>query len=461
MKHLSALDALFFHLETPDTPMHVGSVMILEKPRAGRRDAYQRIREHIAGRLQLAPVFTRKLAPMPLDVVTPAWIRESEVDLDYHVRHLTLRKPGSRAQLEAAVEKLHEGPLDRSRPLWQFTVIDGLAGGEVAIYAKIHHGALDGQGGVAVAQALLDVTRRPRRVDAAAAKTRTPPSALRLLRSAFSHTISQYGRIVSSLPATLQAAARGVAVFAKPGSAANLLGPATPLNAPIGAKRSFVTVRIPLDEAKAIARYFGVKLNDVVLATCAGALRGQFARVPGALEKPMIGAVPASLREAGETRANAVTMMRVGLATDLARPLERLNAIAAASTRAKAITSGMKDAIPTDLPSLGLPWLMAAVMPLYRKAASADLVPVLANVIISNVPGPPVPLYFAGARLNAYFPVSIVTHGFGLNITILSYDGSLDYGLLAARDAMPGLRTFARRLRHAHEELLALVRRGP
>jgi len=192
---------------------------------------------------------------------------------------------------------------------------------------------------------------------------------------------------------------------------------------------------------------------------CAGALRSQFAGDKAALAKAMIGAVPASLRAPGDTtQANYVTMMRVALATNIGNPVKRLNTIAAASTRAKMITGSMKNAIPTDLPSLGVPWLMAAATPLYRKAAEAKRIPAIANVIISNVPGPPVPLYMAGAEMKAYFPVSIVTHGLALNITILSYHGSLDYGLVAATPAFADVRGFARRLKAAHAELLALAR---
>src|SRR6202521_3375944 len=180
MKHLSALDAIFLHLETPETPMHVGSLMVLEKPK-GKRDAYAAIRDHVAKRLHLAPVFSRKLAFMPMDLANPVWLHEPNIDLDYHLRRLTLPAPGGEAQLEAAVAKLHEGALDRDRPLWQFTVIDGLKNGEVGFYAKIHHSALDGQGGIAVAQALLDAQPKARPVQRPGEESgaRIAPSAAR------------------------------------------------------------------------------------------------------------------------------------------------------------------------------------------------------------------------------------------------------------------------------------------
>jgi WS/DGAT/MGAT family acyltransferase len=461
MRHLSALDALFLQLETPETPMHVGSLMLIDKP-PGKKGAYAAIRDHVAGRMNIAPLFTRRLAFIPLGLASPLWVDADPVDLDYHIRHLRLPKPGNELQLEEAVAKLHEGMLDRDRPLWVFTVIDGLKSGQVGIYAKIHHAALDGQGGIAMAQALLDTQPRPRRAASAAAHAaRTPPTIAKMIGAALRHTVAQYGQLVQGLPGVVKAVAAGGAVALSSAELRKLgltLGPRTPLNMAIGARRVFVGTRIPLAQAKAIARHFDAKLNDAVLATCAGALRRHYKGNAAALAKPMVGAVPVSLRAPGDTsRANDVSMMLVTLATNIADPAKRMAAIVAASVRAKRLTGSVKGAIPLDLPSLGIPWLMAAVTPLYRKAVSASRVPVLANLAISNVPGPQVPLYMAGGRLRAYYPVSIVTHGLGLNVTILSYDGSLHYGLVSAKDALPGLRAFARHLQDAHRELMKIA----
>ena len=465
MRLLSALDALFLQLETPDTPMHVGSLMLLAKPAGrGRRDPYSAIRAHLASRMHLAPVFWHKLAPMPAGLASPAWLR-AEPDLDYHVRRMKLAAPGTHAQLEDAVARLHESQLDRSRPLWQITVIEGLASGEIGYYSKVHHAALDGQGGIAVAQAILDTQATPRAVQAPEREAnRLPPSTARLLGSALRHTVARYGAMVKSVPDLAKAVARGGAValtsseLRKRGIA---LGPRTRLNAPIGYGRRFATLRIPLDEAKAVARHYEGKLNDAVLAICAGALRRQFRGDREALSKAMIGAVPVSLRAPGDTSAaNQVSMMLVALATQLADTGKRMKAIIAASARAKMLAGSVKGAIPTDLPSLGIPWLMAAVTPLYRKAVASERAPVLANLAISNVPGPQVPLFLAGMELTAYYPVSIVTHGLGLNVTIVSYDGSLDFGIVSAKSALPDARRFARNLGAAHQELVKTMK-GP
>lgn len=485
MKHLSALDALFLHLETPETPMHVGSLMLLDVPSRSRKAAFANIRKHIASRLHLAPLFTRRLEFMPFDLANPIWLEADDIDLDYHIQHVTLPKPGTRTQLETKVAKLHEVQLDRARPLWQFAVIDGLQSGQTAIYGKLHHAGMDGQGGVALAQAVLDVEAKPRKVVPRAGKADKPldTSTARMISAALSNTVAQYSRIVRAVPEAVRAASAAAAAMAmsrslsadmglkasaKPGIdpkklAAGAkkqglpLGPRTPLNVAISARRIFATVSIPLEEAKAVARRFELKLNDVVLATVSGALRLAYAKERALLAKNMIGAVPASLRAAGDTtQNNQVTMMLVDLASRESDALKRLFAIHRSSNKAKMLTGGMKSIIPTDLPSLGLPWLMGALSSLYNTSLVANRIPVIANVVISNVPGPPMPLYLAGYRIAEYFPVSIVTHGLGLNITILSYNGSLEYGLVADPACTGPLSKWTTHIKAAHAELLAL-----
>lgn len=502
MHHLSALDALFLQLETSEVPAHVGSVSLLKKPKGHRGSFYPNIREHIESRLHLAPLFSRRLAFMPLDLANPIWLSGSDIDLDEHITHVVLPKPGNQIQLEAAVAKLHEGMMDRDRPLWQFTVIEGLQGGDVAFYSKIHHAALDGQGGVALAQAILDISPLPREVAAAGekAKPRLPPTTARMLSAAFRNTVAQYSRIAKAVPNALRLAAAagksGAALLSssqakkagapteqgtgfghltdiKPGASLQsvaksllkkipggiALGPRTSLNVAIDGERAFAGVALPLAETKVIANHFETKLNDIVLAVCAGALRGYFAGNKSALAKSMIGGVPMSLRVPGDaSQGNQVTMLLVDMATNIADARKRVNAIIKSSTKAKSLSGGMKNFIPTDLPSLGIPWLMSVITPLYRTAVATNRIPVVANVIVSNVPGPQMPLYLAGAELKTYYPVSIVTHGLALNITIQSYAGTLYYGLIACANTVPDLDRFARHMRKAHDELLTISR---
>ncbi|MEO8102254.1 MAG: wax ester/triacylglycerol synthase domain-containing protein [Betaproteobacteria bacterium] len=502
MHHLSALDALFLQLETAEVPAHVGSVSLLKKPPGHRGSFYPHIRKHIESRLHLAPLFSRRLAFMPLDLASPIWLGGSAVNLDDHITRVVLPKPGTPEQLDDAVAKLHEGMMDRDRPLWQFTVIEGLQDGNVAFYSRIHHAALDGQGGVALAHAILDTSARPRAVEppggnAKHAKPRLPPTTAKMLGAAFRHTVAQYTRIVKAVPDALRmAGAAGAELLSssqakhagapseqgtgfghladfKPGESLQKvartllkkipggisLGPRTSLNVAISGERAFAGVALPLAETKAIASHFDTKLNDIELAVCAGALRRYFAGDKAALSKAMIGGVPASLRMPGDnSQSNQVTMMLISMATNIADPRKRLAAIVKASTKAKGLTGSMKKMIPVDLPSLGIPWLMSVITPLYRTAVASNRIPVVANLVVSNVPGPQMPLYLAGAELITYYPVSIVTHGLALNITIQSYAGTLYYGLIACKEAVPDLREFADHLRAAHQELVALAR---
>ncbi len=498
MHHLSALDALFLHLETEDMPMHVGSLSLLEKPKDCRGSFYPRIRQHIESRMHLAPLFSRRLAFMPFDLANPIWLDNTEVDLDEHIVSLTLPKPGTQAQLEAMVAKLHEGVFDRDKPLWKFYIIEGLKSGQVAFYSRIHHAALDGQGGVALAQAILDTDPTPRQVEAPGekAKARLAPTTAKMLGAAFRNTVAQYGKIIKAVPEVAKMAGMaGASVLSssqakkagapseqgtgipeladfKPGDSPEkaaksllkkipggiTLGPRTPLSVAISGKRAFVGLQLSLAETKAMAKHFDAKLNDIVLAVCAGALRRYFAGNKSALAKSMVGAVPASLRVPGDTsQSNQVTMMLINIGTHIADPRKRLAAIVAASTRAKMLTGSMKSIIPTDMPSLGIPWLMSVITPLYKTAVSTNRIPVVANVVVSNVPGPQVPLYVAGGVMKSYYPVSIVTHGLALNITIQSYAGSLDYGFIACKQAVPDLPKFSGYMADAHRELIGLM----
>jgi diacylglycerol O-acyltransferase / wax synthase len=235
-------------------------------------------------------------------------------------------------------------------------------------------------------------------------------------------------------------------------------GPRTPLNVSITNQRAFAGRSVPLAETKALAKRMGVSLNDIVMAACSGALRRYMHDLNVPLDKSMTAAVPVSLREAGNTDPNnQVTMMLASLATDLKDPLERLKAIHASTTSSKELTGNLKAAIPTDFPSFGAPWVMTGLATLFGRSKISDQIPPIANVAISNVPGVPVMLYVAGAQMTAYFPVSIPCHGCALNITVQSYNGSLDYGLTACRRAVPDVDELANYIVQAHAELKKLI----
>ena len=210
MKHLTGLDAAFLYLESPEMPMHVGSLHVYSLPPAYKGSFVDDVREHIRKRMHLAPVFHRKLALMPFDIANPVWIEDDDVDLDYHVRSITLPRPGTMAQLENYVGRLHSSLIDRSRPLWEFYVFDGLASGDVAFYSKMHHAAIDGQAGVAVANAVLDLTPEPRAVKPPPSRAGKQPYQLgvgELVGAAFSNMANQYVKLLRMFPGMARALA--------------------------------------------------------------------------------------------------------------------------------------------------------------------------------------------------------------------------------------------------------------
>ena len=341
MKPLSGLDSLFLHLETPATPMHVGAVHLLERPRRGG-DFLARVRRHVAQRLHLSPVFTRQLASMPLDFANPVWVRADAVDLERHVVRVTLPAPGSLAQLEAAVARLHAQPLDRTRPLWRFHVIEGLQDGGLAFYTKIHHATLDGASGVALAHALLDLAPTPRKVEGPRRRQPDHPGLVALVGTAFRVTGSQTVNLVRQLPALARVAAK--LLTSATGFSRNLaFGPRAPFNRVIDAGRSFATASLPLAEVRRIATAQEATLNDVVLALVSGALRTYMKPRGGVPKKSMVAAMPVSLRDAGNTEATTLaTMTLASLATNVADPIERLRAIQASTRAAKDVTRQLK-----------------------------------------------------------------------------------------------------------------------
>jgi WS/DGAT/MGAT family acyltransferase len=472
MVHLSGMDASFLHLETPEMPMHVGSLQIADLPEGYAGDYYEDVKRYLAGRMHLASVFQRKLALMPFDLANPVWVDDEDVDLDYHVRHVILPRPGTMAQLEKYVARLHSSLLDRSRPLWEIYVIEGLNTGQVAIYNKMHHAAIDGQAGVAIAKALLGGSAVPEPIKPPRPRPRTNRYQLgvaELAGAAVSNAVVQYVKLFKSLPVVGRAIASVIYPVSELDGKRHLsrpagfqLGPKTPLNVAITNQRSFAARSLPLAEVKGMAKRSGASLNDVVLAICAGALKRYLAEYDCTPDKPLIAGVPVSLREAGNTDPNnQVSMMLVNLATTVADPIERLMAIRASSKLGKQLQLSVKGAMPTDFPSLGVPWLMSGLVSLYGRSRLANRLPPIANVAISNVPGPQFPLYFAGAKLAGFFPVSIPGHGIALNITVQSYNGLLEVGLTACRRAMPDVADLGDYIVEEHRKLRDLIEAMP
>ncbi len=471
MSHLSVIDGAFLHLESPEMPMHVGSLALFEPlpahSKLGPAEWFDAVKAHVTSRLHLAPVFTRKLALMPFDLANPVWIHDDDIDLDYHMRYLVLPRPGTMAQMEALCARLHSSLLDRSRPLWEFYVIEGLADGRLGFYSKVHHAAVDGQAAVALANSIFDVTPEPRRVRPPRAATghRYQLGVAELLSAALGNQLRQVVEFAKLLPplagAALGAARQALAErragtrTAAPGTRMKW-APATPFNVSITNQRAFAGVSLPLAEVKAVGKQHGASVNDMVLWLCSTALRDYLAESRELPAKTLVAGVPISLRSEGDTRSNnQVSGTVIDLATQIKDPVQRLANIMAGTRSMKAQMGTFGSLIPKDFPSLGSPWLLSGLASLYGRSRLASRLRI-ANVTISNVPGPQVPLYLAGARMEALYPLSIVVHGVALNITVQSYRGQLCFGLIACRRAVPDVAELARQMTRAMEALRQL-----
>lgn len=467
MQHLSSLDASFLHLETPETPMHVGSFLLLEPPKNDDGDFFENVRAMLINRAHISRVFRHKLAQMPFDLGDPVWIEDDDIDFDFHIRRVILPKPGTMDQLETLVARLHSTLLDRSRPLWECYIIEGLENGNYACYFRAHHAAVDGKAGAELAQALYDTTPdtpvfdtpEPRRAG------RYQIGVAEMLEAGLTNAFQTYMKIGKSLPGAIG----GIGSLGKEvlgggdlkGKLKSLAPPPRTLfNVSITNQRSFCAFTLPLGPVKAAAKTRGGTLNDGVLAICSSALRG-FLKERGALpDKAMVAGVPVSLREAGDASANnQVSAVTISLASHIDDPGERLEAIVASGEQSKKLLNAGKKLINTDFPVLGSPWLMSGLATFYGRSGLADRVPPTANVAVSNVPGPPVPLYFRGARMLTFYPVSLPYHGIALNITVQSYAGNLDFGLTACRRALSHaeVKSLARHFQQAFDELAALI----
>jgi WS/DGAT/MGAT family acyltransferase len=474
VKHLSGLDATFLYLETPEMPMHVGALHLFELP-AGYRGRFVRdLRRHVARRLPQAAVLRRKLWWMPLKLASPAWV-DAQPDLDRHIVEVRLPAGSGLAELEAKVGALHPLLLDRDKPLWKFHVFEGLAPSAegrkcVALYTQVHHAAVDGKAAVALASALFDTSPVAREAKKKAAKKSAtlPLGFSAMLTGTLANQVQQFAQLMRGLPSTLgtlssvalDAAARSRLLSRR--SAGRLaLAPRTPLNVTVARERAFATVSVPLAELKALGRAHDATLNDMVLMLCSTALRRYLSKRGALPRKSLIAAVPISLREPGApneaTADNQVSITAVSLGTHIADPLKRLHHIMAAAAAMKETVGTVKNILPTDFPTLGLPWLLPVATKLYGRAKVAERIPQLVNVAISNVPGPSVPLYLAGARMIANYPTSIVVHGLALNITVQSYDRSLDFGLMADAKAVPDVKELAHAISIALDDIRALA----
>jgi diacylglycerol O-acyltransferase len=467
MQQLSGLDAAFLAMDTSHTTGHVGGVHLLEGRPSGDqpRLTLERLTALVGARLHLVPALRRRVVEVPLGLGQPFWAEDPGFDLEFHIRELALPRPGSMKQLTAQIARIHARPLDRSRPLWELYLVHGLSGGRLALYGKLHHAMIDGVAGQEVTAALLDPSPEGRRLP------QTPPwmpdelpGALELLARSAVSLAAQPQRAVR-LGADLLRSAPGVLftivgprlrglgrLFGEdPGilSGTGLRAPATPFNRSVSPHRRVALRTVPFDAVRAVKAASGLTVNDVVLAVCAGALRRWLDLHEVLPDDPLVVAVPVSVRDSsrpstgeGAVPGNRVSLMLAGLPTHLPDPLDRLQVAHEATNRAKEQHGALPADLLADVYAFAMPALVGLATRANARLRLLERVNVF-NLFISNVPGPQVPLYIGGHTLLASYPVSAITDGQGLNITVVSYGGGLHFGLISDRELVTDLDVMA------------------
>lgn len=435
LRPLSGLDALFLYLESAGTPMHTGSLIELEAVKGGEMPSAESLRTHLIERLRPLPLLRRILLETPLGLGHPMWREPRAYDIADHVKIRTLPKPGSDAVLRRELAKWHAEPLDRARPMWEAIVIDGLQSGNLALYLRSHHALLDGQAGIKVTSALVDLEPRAVKHSNPVGKPEAVEEKRRgQRRAALRSSANELSRWLRQAPEMIRSATRQVMDTPWKSLRESVwVAPRTLFNAQIGARRGLALGSLPLAEVKAVGAACGGSLNDGVMILVADALREWMRRRAILPSKALIAAMPVSVRVEGSDAGNEVSMVQCPLATDIVDRRARAEAIVTATRAIKGRVSAFKDLIPTDFPGIAAPLWVSGLSRLWQRGRLSERLPPLANLIVSNVPGVPVPLYLAGARIRHFFPISIVTHGLGLNITLVSYAGSLEIGIVSDR----------------------------
>jgi diacylglycerol O-acyltransferase len=485
MQQLTSLDNQFLALENTRQTGHVGQLAMLDASTApGGSVTSVDIRRLVLERLPLLPPLRRRLAEVPFGLDFPYWVEVEELDLDYHVREIALPAPGSDAQLAAQVARIHSRPLDRDRPLWELYIVDGHQSGLTGLLTKIHHAVIDGMSGAEIMGLLLDVAPEGRErpsPDDSDGRLDTAPGSLEMLGRGLLGLPRYPVRMLRSLPSavpniedtpfrvlpgagTVGRTSRRVqrAVLRKddvPETPQGLSAPKTKFNGRLSPHRRFAFGSLSLDEVKAIKNAHGATVNDVIVSTCAGAVRSWLIAHDDLPKKPLVAQVPVSVRTDDQygTYGNRILLMAAPFFVNEPDPVRRLRRTHEALNDLKVRHRALPADLLQDINNFVPPAVFSRAARLtFRLSTSRPGRPAW-NLVVSNVPGPQFPLYCAGARLEAAYPVSVITDGMGLNITVMSYCGHLDFGLLADRDQMPDLWAVMHALEHALEELKATV----
>lgn len=447
MRQLTASDAQFLDMEDARNLGHVGFLAVVDPTTApgGTLDASDLCRV-VGARLHRLPPFRWKLAPVPFSIARPYWVDDPDFDLDFHIRELALGPDGGDRELAEQVSRIMSRPLDRARPLWELYVIHGLPGRRVALLTKMHHSAIDGASGVEVLSVLFDDRPddgnppAPRGDPAIAPRS---PGELEMLGRGMASVSRQPVQWLRTVARSGPGVRRLGAAAGHLASQADVLGwprarpPATRFNDRISGHRRMAFAQLPLASVKAIKGALGFTVNDVVIALCAGALRQWLTALDELPDAPLVAMVPVSIRTPQQrgTFGNRVSAMFVPIPTDEPDPRRRLERAHEAMRAAKEIHHATPAELLQDMAEFIPPAVSARAARLAFRLVDRRRPAV--NCVISNVPGPQKPIYCAGARAQAIYPVSVITDGMGLNITVMSLDGQLNFGVVVDRAQIP------------------------
>lgn len=456
MERLSGTDALFLATETPAWHQHVGGLTVVD-PSESDRFSFEEVRRTLLNRIHRVPKFTWKLKEVPLHLDRAVWIPDKDFDIDRHVRRIAVPPPGGRREIGELAGMLMSYQLDRRRPLWELWYVDGVVGGQVALMMKYHHCLMDGVSGSGLAEQLFDLEPNPPADEDAPASSPSPaprePSDLELFANALLPTIQTPRRLAQY---AVRTARRGVTVLQQRNTNPLAIGVSGPcFNGTVGPRRHSSFVSVNLEDVRDLKDALGVKLNDIVLALVSGALRQHMLAHDELPTGSLSAQVPVSTRVAdGDGGSNQVATMAATLATNVEDPLERVQTIFRSTQSAKELTQAVRARKIQSVGEVAPPLLIGLASRAAWAANLSNRVPVVTNTVVSNVPGPPFPIYSCGAKVSGIYAASVLLFYAGLNITLMSYIDRLDFGFTTDPDLLEDPWSIADGIKDALAELM-------